>query len=124
MAKAGTGKVVQVNKGDVYVFDGHEAHYLTGGPQGAEIVCIFTPPCTGQEVRLFHKERAKRVERLIYLLMSTSNSGKMQSKYSRNAAKIQSKCSQNAAKMRPKCSQNIVKMQPKCGQNAAKMQPK
>ena len=46
----GTGKVVKVNTGDGYVLDGHEAHYIRGGPEGAQIVCIFTPPCTGQEV--------------------------------------------------------------------------
>ena len=50
MAPMGTGKVVKVNTGDGYVLDGHEAHYLRGGPEGAQIVCIFTPPCTGQEV--------------------------------------------------------------------------
>ena len=50
MAPMGTGKVVKVNTGDGYVLDGHEAHYIRGGPEGAQIVCIFTPPCTGQEV--------------------------------------------------------------------------
>ena len=50
MAPMGTGKVVKVNTGNGYVLDGHEAHYLRGGPEGAQIVCIFTPPCTGQEV--------------------------------------------------------------------------
>ena len=46
----GTGKIVKVSKGDAYVFDNHEAHFIKGGPEGAEIICIFTPACTGQEV--------------------------------------------------------------------------
>lgn len=51
MADAGTGKeVVKVEAGDAYIFDGHESHYLKGGPDGAHIVCIFTPACTGMEV--------------------------------------------------------------------------
>ena len=51
MADAGTGKeVVRVEAGDAYIFDGHESHYLKGGPDGAHIVCIFTPACTGLEV--------------------------------------------------------------------------
>ena len=53
----GTGKVVKVNTGDGYVLDGHEAHYIRGGPEGAQIVCIFTPPCTGQEVSQFQGRR-------------------------------------------------------------------
>ena len=51
MEPSGTGKkVVKVEAGDAYIFDGHESHYLKGGPDGAHIVCIFTPACTGMEV--------------------------------------------------------------------------
>ena len=51
MEPSGTGKkVVKVEAGDAYIFDGHESHYLKGGPDGAHIVCIFTPACTGEEV--------------------------------------------------------------------------
>ena len=50
MAKAGSGKIINVKAGDAYIFEGHESHYLKGGPDGAHIVCIFTPACTGLEV--------------------------------------------------------------------------
>ena len=50
MAKEGTGQKYKIEAGDVYVMDGHESHYIKGGPNGAKIVCIFKPACTGKEV--------------------------------------------------------------------------
>ena len=50
MAKEGSGTIYKIQAGDAYVFDGHESHYLRGGPEGAKIICIFTPACTGKEV--------------------------------------------------------------------------
>ena len=50
MAKEGSGKTYQIQSGDAYVFDGHESHYIRGGPDGAKIICIFSPACTGKEV--------------------------------------------------------------------------
>ncbi len=50
MAKEGMGKTYKIKKGDCYVLDGHEAHYLRGGQDGAHMICVFTPACTGEEV--------------------------------------------------------------------------
>ena len=56
MAKEGSGTIYKIQAGDAYVFDGHESHYLRGGPEGAKIICIFTPACTGKEVNKFPRQ--------------------------------------------------------------------
>ena len=52
MKKEGTGTTYKIQAGDAYVFDNHESHYIRGGPDGAKIICIFTPACTGKEVSI------------------------------------------------------------------------
>ena len=52
MEKEGTGTTYKIQAGDAYVFDDHESHYIRGGPDGAKIICIFTPACTGKEVSI------------------------------------------------------------------------
>jgi L-ectoine synthase len=54
MATEGSGKIYKIETGDVYVLNGHEAHYLRGGPDGAQMICVFTPPCTGDEVTVHY----------------------------------------------------------------------
>ena len=63
MEKEGTGTTYKIQAGDAYVFDNHESHYIRGGPDGAKIICIFTPACTGKEVSIstsFQKSSGSR----------------------------------------------------------------
>ncbi|MFQ5879070.1 MAG: ectoine synthase [Dehalococcoidia bacterium] len=43
------GKVYQILPGTMYALDGHEKHYLRARSD-MRLVCVFNPPCTGQEV--------------------------------------------------------------------------
>ena len=44
------GKVFPINKGDIYVLDQHDKHYLRGGKdEDLILVSIFNPPLKGTE---------------------------------------------------------------------------
>jgi L-ectoine synthase len=44
------GKVYPIRKGDIYVLDEHDKHYLRGGhDQDLVLVSVFNPPLKGTE---------------------------------------------------------------------------
>ena len=43
------GKVYPIKPGTMYALDGHEKHCLRAKTQ-MRMVCVFNPPCTGQEI--------------------------------------------------------------------------
>lgn len=45
-----TGQVYELKPGVTYLLDKHDAHILKSGPQGTQMLCIFTPAITGKEV--------------------------------------------------------------------------
>ena len=49
MAREGTGEVVKVVAGSMYALDQHESHHLRGGTEECHLICVFSPPCTGEE---------------------------------------------------------------------------
>ena len=74
MEKEGTGTTYKIQAGDAYVFDNHESHYIRGGPDGAKIICIFTPACTGKEVSIstsFQKSYEKLLSYFKSILFSS-----------------------------------------------------
>ncbi|BFH16623.1 ectoine synthase [Paenibacillus melissococcoides] len=44
-----SGAVYPIQPGTLYVLDGHEKHLLRGKSQ-MRMLCVFNPPCTGNEV--------------------------------------------------------------------------
>ncbi|MFB9274376.1 ectoine synthase [Cohnella cellulosilytica] len=44
-----TGATYAIRPGMMYVLDGHERHLLRGKTD-MRMICVFNPPCTGQEV--------------------------------------------------------------------------
>lgn len=44
-----TKEKFQIREGMLYVLNGHEKHLLRGTTE-MRMVCIFNPPCTGQEI--------------------------------------------------------------------------
>ena len=49
MAVEGTGEVFKVVAGSMYALDQHESHHLRGGEEECHLICVFSPPCTGEE---------------------------------------------------------------------------
>lgn len=45
----GTGEVHRIEPGTMYLLDDHDKHTLTALTD-LRMVCVFNPPCTGQEV--------------------------------------------------------------------------
>lgn len=46
---AETGEILRITPGTLYVLNGHEKHLLRGITE-MRVICVFDPPCTGQEV--------------------------------------------------------------------------
>jgi len=44
------GKVYQIEPGTMYALDQNDEHYLRGGTEDMQLVCVFNPPLTGREV--------------------------------------------------------------------------
>jgi len=44
-----TQETYSIRPGTLYVLNGHEKHWLRGKTE-MRMVCVFNPPCTGQEV--------------------------------------------------------------------------
>lgn len=43
------GKVYEIKPGTMYALDQNDEHYLYGGTEDMQLVCVFNPPLTGQE---------------------------------------------------------------------------
>ncbi len=44
-----TGQVHEITEGTMYLLDRHDEHVMTAETD-MQMVCVFNPPCTGQEV--------------------------------------------------------------------------
>ena len=49
LAEEGTGEVFNVVEGTMYALDQNESHHLRGGKEECHLICVFSPPCTGDE---------------------------------------------------------------------------
>ena len=49
LAEEGTGEVIKVVEGTMYALDQNESHHLRGGKEECHLICVFSPPCTGDE---------------------------------------------------------------------------
>lgn len=45
-----TGKTYEIKPGVTYLLNDNDAHILTAGPDGVQMLCVFTPAITGREV--------------------------------------------------------------------------
>ena len=43
------GKFHKIEPGTMYALDEHDEHYLHGGTEDMQLVCVFNPPLTGRE---------------------------------------------------------------------------
>lgn len=43
------GKVYPIKAGTMYALDKNDEHYLRGGKEDMRMICVFTPPLTGNE---------------------------------------------------------------------------
>ena len=64
MAEEGTGEVFKVVEGTMYALDQNESHHLRGGKEECHLICVFNPPCAGDEKQKIRGRPDRRTDGL------------------------------------------------------------